>query len=197
MQNKAAKEVRRGRARQAVLDHLLTHPCIDCGERDPVVLEFDHVKPKTGEVGRLVADGERVARVMDEIARCEVTCANCHRYRTAQRAKWHRYVIDVERLGRMPPVRQRNVWWLLRLLAASACADCGLADPVVLEFDHIGPKRNDVVRLAYGGYSLDTLRREVAVCEIRCANCHRRATSRRGAHHRSVALQSRSRAPVA
>lgn len=68
-----------------VAEYLTTHPCVDCGERDPVVLEFDHRDPasKSGDVGRLVHSGKR-AVVQAEIEKCDVRCGNCHRIRTAK-----------------------------------------------------------------------------------------------------------------
>jgi hypothetical protein len=59
--------------------------CADCGESDPVVLEFDHVQTgKTANVAKLVYSAS-VQRILDEIRLCEVVCANCHRRRTANR----------------------------------------------------------------------------------------------------------------
>jgi hypothetical protein len=63
------------------------------------------------------------------------------------------------------------------LLNRSACVDCGVADPVVLEFDHRGAKRGKVTALAWDEYSLRVISHEVEHCEIRCANCHRRRTA--------------------
>jgi hypothetical protein len=70
--------------------YLLNHPCVDCGESEPIVLEFDHVKIKLREVGNLVKDGHSWDRIEREIENCEVRCANCHRKVTAQRAGWLR-----------------------------------------------------------------------------------------------------------
>lgn len=77
----------RDRNRTLLLAYLLDHPCIDCGEPDPVVLEFDHVRgTKAANVSMLVFGLKRWETILEEIAKCEVVCANCHRRRTARRA---------------------------------------------------------------------------------------------------------------
>jgi len=60
--------------------YLLEHPCIDCGETDPRVLDFDHREGtiKGAEVMRLAQDGYSIARVQAEIGKCDVRCRNCH-----------------------------------------------------------------------------------------------------------------------
>jgi hypothetical protein len=67
-----------------LLEYFETHPCLDCGETDPVVLEFDHLRDKRFSVGQ-----ELVRRawssILAEIEKCDVVCANCHRRRTARR----------------------------------------------------------------------------------------------------------------
>ena len=70
--------------RDVAYGHLLTHPCVDCGESDPIVLDFDHIDPAT----KLFCVGTMLSRqatpaIRREIEKCEVRCANCHRMRTA------------------------------------------------------------------------------------------------------------------
>lgn len=75
-----------------LLQYLQTHPCVDCGENDPVVLDFDHLGDKTGAVSSLSRDHLwSWEKLLSEIAKCEVVCANCHRRRTARRANTLRY----------------------------------------------------------------------------------------------------------
>jgi hypothetical protein len=64
-------------------------------------------------------------------------------------------------------------------LAAHPCADCGLTDPRILEFDHLGDKAEEIAALWRRGRSLDELRDEVAKCEVVCVNCHRHRTASR------------------
>jgi hypothetical protein len=65
------------------LEHLKAHPCVDCGETDPVVLEFDHVRgEKHFNIGEAVRRNTSLARLEVEIAKCEIRCANCHRKKT-------------------------------------------------------------------------------------------------------------------
>ncbi|MBV8984655.1 MAG: hypothetical protein JO248_09480 [Acidimicrobiia bacterium] len=60
------------------------HPCVDCGESDIAVLEFDHLRDKRGDIARLVRQWSWSALLV-EIAKCDVVCANCHRRRTFTR----------------------------------------------------------------------------------------------------------------
>jgi len=79
----------RQRVRRLVADHLSTHPCVDCGETDVTVLEFDHRNRalKRSPVSRFSSTGGAKAAAI-EIAKCDVRCANCHRLRTARQFGW-------------------------------------------------------------------------------------------------------------
>lgn len=74
--------------RERLQQYLLGKCCIDCGERDPLVLEFDHVKgEKTGDIGSMLSH-YCWARIEQELEKCVVRCANCHRRKTARDFKW-------------------------------------------------------------------------------------------------------------
>ncbi len=73
-------------SRQFVQDYLARHSCLDCKERDSIVLEFDHARGKKfKDVSKLVAEGYSIAAIQKEIDKCDVVCANCHRRREAAR----------------------------------------------------------------------------------------------------------------
>lgn len=173
----AAKAQRVARDREFVANYLADGACVDCSEADRRVLEFDHTGEKTRDVCEMVLRGAPLAALEDEIGRCEVVCANCHRHRTARRAGWRR--LDVSQAVFENPRQRRNVEFVYEYLSHSACADCGLKDALVLEFDHVGDKRDAVTALAWDGYSLTSIIREIARCEVRCCNCHRRRTLER------------------
>ena len=78
----------RGRAAMyasAVAIWKLERGCADCGyDEDPAALDFDHVSGmKLGAVSRML--NQAIDRILDEIEKCEVVCANCHRVRTVSR----------------------------------------------------------------------------------------------------------------
>lgn len=73
-----------------------------------------------------------------------------------------------------------------RRLAESACTDCGEDEIAVLEFDHVGEKRDAVPRLVLEGASLAEVKAELAQCEVVCVCCHRRRTAFRGDWARAV-----------
>jgi hypothetical protein len=77
------------RNRDYVVLHLLTHPCVDCGESDPVVLDFDHVRgSKYCAVSRLISAGFPISRLQAEMDKCVVRCSNCHRRKTSRELAW-------------------------------------------------------------------------------------------------------------
>jgi hypothetical protein len=54
--------------------------CERCGESDPACLDFHHKDPakKDGEVSKMIRTHSTL-RISEEIAKCSVLCANCHR----------------------------------------------------------------------------------------------------------------------
>ena len=100
---KAKYDRKRFARRYMLINHYVANPCVDCGELDPVVLEFDHIKEKGDKsfnIGGL-SGNVSIKKVIAEMAKCEVRCANCHRRMTAARnpAHWsHRYKDLIESL---------------------------------------------------------------------------------------------------
>lgn len=75
-----------------IIEYLLQHPCVDCGEKDIIVLEFDHEIPKgkIQAVASMLHRGYSWIKIEEEIAKCSVRCANCHRRRTANQFSYYR-----------------------------------------------------------------------------------------------------------
>jgi hypothetical protein len=77
-------------------DYLRRHPCVDCGQTDIRVLEFDHVRGnKSNNIARMVGEGFSWSTIEAEIAKCEVRCANCHRIKTNERSGWWRHLFGL------------------------------------------------------------------------------------------------------
>jgi hypothetical protein len=72
---KSATAVTLSENHQRVWEFLALHPCVDCGETDPVVLQFDHLRDKRMNVANMSRSFGWPA-ILAEIAKCEVRCAN-------------------------------------------------------------------------------------------------------------------------
>lgn len=90
---KLSKIRRKTIARNSLLNYLIGKQCADCGNKDQITFEFDHTKNnKTYSISKLVGNGADWDKILREIKKCDLVCANCHRRRTARRGQWYRYV---------------------------------------------------------------------------------------------------------
>ena len=73
------------KAQSLILPYLM-QGCVDCGEKNIVTLEFDHLDPEAKDfsISSLMRKKTTEEKFMEELKKCEVVCANCHRIRTAK-----------------------------------------------------------------------------------------------------------------
>jgi hypothetical protein len=72
--------------------------------------------------------------------------------------------------------KARKRKWAENYKAELGCADCPEKDPICLDFDHRpGEKKfKPVAVMISRGLSWDRIKAEVAKCDVRCTNCHRK-----------------------
>lgn len=75
--------------RKLFIQYMKDKCCIDCGNTNIIVLQHDHVSgDKKFGVTEMINRGHSWEAVLQEIAKCEIRCANCHTIVTAQRGNW-------------------------------------------------------------------------------------------------------------
>lgn len=81
--HKHRQHAQRSRIKLKIIEYLRCHPCVDCGERNVIVLDFDHVRGKKEfNIGTSVSSRKCWTKIEEEIKKCDVRCANCHRIKT-------------------------------------------------------------------------------------------------------------------
>lgn len=78
---------RRVQEKRTLVRELKKAPCVDCNGVFPTdVMEYDHLRDKVRDVSKLAGSSRcGVKQVLDEIAKCDLVCANCHRIRSLRR----------------------------------------------------------------------------------------------------------------
>lgn len=101
-QNKAAHKIavaaRKQRAlaetQMAYWNYLQEHPCVQCDEDDPIVLDADHISGKKRQsISLMIARGCCWKTINEELKKCQILCANCHRRETARRGTFWRHLV--------------------------------------------------------------------------------------------------------
>ena len=186
------------RNRQREIDRVLTRqratleflralrgvPCMDCGGTfKPHQMDFDHRDPSTKlfqVTGPLLTPRKRM---LEEIAKCDIVCANCHALRTyalqGQRKAHRRATGAISTTPRR--IAQRKTEALRRDLLLNLrdrpCMDCrNRFAPYIMQFDHRDPSNKSFLVCETWLSSEARILREAAKCDIVCPNCHRDRT---------------------
>lgn len=163
--------------------------CVRCGETHPRCLDFHHRDPenKLGLVSRMVKCNS-LEKVIAEISKCDVLCANCHRKLHVPKLKSE---IDGDFSGEYPYgtreyyrsklfwIRKKRARWFWELKSTLFCVRCGMAEPSCLDFHHKNPddKSSAVSVLVNQAASEKRIIDEIAKCSVLCTNCHRKLHS--------------------
>ncbi len=151
---------RRARLRAWLNERKREYGCARCGCSDPACLDFHHREGSRKElsVGRMVTHGYGRDALEDEMDKCEVLCANCHR-----------------REHHTEPDDDLRRWLHERKADLGGCSDCGEDDVPCLDFHHTtGEKTDTVASMVTDARPREVINAEIAKCEVLCANCHRR-----------------------
>ena len=155
------------RERSEALRALKAGPCLDCNLSFlPCAMDFDHRDTKT-KLGRISHMSKRLPwdQVLEEVAKCDLVCACCHRLRTykqgnaylrsmSRRYKYHRAIVD-------------------ELKSSSPCTDCGLKRKACqMDFDHVEQQKTTHPSWLLTAPT-EKLLTELNNCQLVCANCHR------------------------
>lgn len=137
--------------------------CCRCNESDHRTFEFHRRDPfkKDLSIGKVAKHGWSIKRVIEEIEKCELLCANCHRivdnvYNTKSRQTRHQSATE----------------YILKYKSEHPCK-CGMNDIRTLEFHHRDPTTK-LFNIGDIRFSLKTVILEIQKCDITCANCHRK-----------------------
>lgn len=75
--------------RKKMLEYLKDKCCVDCGNTDIRVFDFDH-KDRSNKkyIIGFILNRYKWESVLQEIEKCEIRCANCHRIKTCKQFNW-------------------------------------------------------------------------------------------------------------
>jgi len=80
--------------RDKLIQYLMNQKCVDCGETNIIVLDFDHKDDvnKVANISNLIHSGCNWKKINSEIEKCDIRCANCHRIRTSKQQGWYKEI---------------------------------------------------------------------------------------------------------
>jgi hypothetical protein len=80
----------RQRNQEMLFKYLSEHPCVNCGQTNPLLLDFDHRQDKEYNVSHMLTMSEE--SILEEIQKCDIRCSHCHRLKTAVQFGWYQNI---------------------------------------------------------------------------------------------------------
>jgi hypothetical protein len=166
--------------RYTAIQELKSKPCFACGGVfSACAMDFDHRDPSTKveQISTMVKTYVPWPRILEEIAKCDLLCACCHRLKTYGGSNVYRTRLYA-----------RNYEMVTRFKETTPCLDCNRSFKACqMDFDHVrGVKSGTVSQML--GLDTSVLLAEIEKCDLVCANCHRIRTYTRPSQRASKKL---------
>jgi hypothetical protein len=159
--------------------------CVVCGERDPIVLEFDH---PTWDCKSFTISKRRKmtgVRFFTEVSGTQFLCVCCHCDKSAleRELRWRRgFNLQSRRRRHLLEYNEQ------RKREAGECIDCELRVPqdpnayVMLKKFHWDHRNRDekimpIATMISRRETIECIGNEISKCDLRCANCHKKRTA--------------------
>jgi len=133
--------------------------CNICKESNPVALDFHHLADKKFGIRAGISSGYNLKKIVDEMSKCIVLCANCHR-KEHHGKKENKTIKNREKINNFKSINK--------------CKICKESNPVALDFHHLYNKKFEISKLSNSRYSFEYIMNEISKCILLCANCHRK-----------------------
>ena len=85
----ANANIRKDLTRQWLKNYLSDKSC-KCGENRIATLQFHHLKDKKFHISEAASRGLSITKILDEISKCEILCANCHAILTCEQRNFYK-----------------------------------------------------------------------------------------------------------
>lgn len=143
--------------------------CVDCGESNWILLEFDHI-PEKGIKSKCVRACTTKSEMDLEVSKTVMRCKKCHRKRTHDIYKNYRLKNNINLNDHKQYIDDLKV-------QMGGCQKCNWLDInnlEALEFDHIEMSTKDynISELVKKKVSFDIIDNEIEKCRLLCVDCH-------------------------
>lgn len=112
-------------------------------------------------------------KVVDQLR--QSYCRHCQSEASRKHYQSNRKRYVAKSVERNKCYRRENEEYIYEYLLMHPCP-CGEADPILLEFDHLSDKNDDVSNLLDRPWS--RVKREIDKCQVLCVKCHRLKTAK-------------------
>jgi 5-methylcytosine-specific restriction endonuclease McrA len=147
-------------------------PCVDCGENNVQVMEFDHLHNKIRAVSQMSS-----IQMRSEANKCVMRCRRCHHIKTAQSHQNRNTFNNKYR------IRNKNYVDAVKN-DIGGCVLCGWFQDGLglsaLEFDHLihSQKFSSISEMVRSPSSIENIQKEIDKCQLLCSNCHHIKTNK-------------------